>query len=247
MSFSVSDEAERLRVLARAAPSGLFAQRSNLARPRFHADGRRLRALQPRGARAARRRRRRPLAAATGSTTSGFSRSFVERLIVPQASAVWSADPRADVDVPGALPRRVLRQPRDARRSRGRPHWRDDRAAARARYVEALTAPVRATASASRTPVAAVDAATPTHVDVVPRRRGRRALRRGRARHPRRPGAGAARRPERRASTRSSARSPTSPTRRSCTPTARCCRAAARAWASWNYHLLARAARPLRR
>ena len=41
-----------------------------------------------------------------------YSRAFVERLIVPQASAVWSADPRADVDVPGALPGRVLRQPR---------------------------------------------------------------------------------------------------------------------------------------
>ena len=64
---------------------------------------------------------------------------------------------------------------------------------------------------------------------------------------PHRPGAGAARRPERRPSARSSARSPTRRTRRSCTPTRRCCRAAARAWASWNFHLLDRAARPARR
>ena len=41
------------------------------------------------------------------------------------------------------------------------------------------------------------------------------------------------------ASTRSSARSPTSPTRRCCTPTRALLPRRRRAWASWNYHLLA--------
>ena len=76
------------------------------------------------------------------------------------------------------------------------------------------------------------------HVTVTPRGGDGRALRRGRARHALRPGAGAARRRRPTASTSCSARSPTSPTRRCCTPTRALLPRRRRAWASWNYHLL---------
>ena len=98
------------------SPNGLFAKRAHLVTPWFH----RMVADLVRFNREARDAAARPTAtgpslgrlAGASAATRG---AFVERLIVPQASAVWSADPRADVDVPGALPGRVLRQPRDAR------------------------------------------------------------------------------------------------------------------------------------
>ena len=40
-----------------------------------------------------------------------YSPAFIDRLIVPQASAVWSADPGPDVVLSGALHGRVLREP----------------------------------------------------------------------------------------------------------------------------------------
>ena len=120
-----------------------------------------------------------PRAAATRS-------AFVERLIVPQASAVWSADPRRDVGVPGQHAGGVLRQPRDVRLQRAGRTGARWRAARRATWRR-LTRPVR------RAP-AALHARAP---DRAPRRRrgghaGRRrarALRRGDPGHALGPGA----------------------------------------------------------
>ena len=93
MGFSVRGEDEDFEFAG--TPRGLFCQRANIARPAFWrmlADLRRFnRAL------------RTVLAdpAAEGRSLAGFvrdggySRWFIERLIVPQASAVWSADPAA--------------------------------------------------------------------------------------------------------------------------------------------------------
>ena len=177
---------------------------------------------------------RRPVAARAGSSDRGYSRAFVERLIVPQAAAVWSADPDADVELPGALPGRVLRQPRDAR-LRGPPAVAHGHAAARGATSRRSTRPF-ADRIRLRAPVTRDRGASDDHV-----RRRRRALRPGRPRRPRRPGARACSPTRPPPSARCSARSPTSPTRRSCTPTARCCPRRRRAWASWNYHLLERA------
>ena len=102
-------------------------------------DGPRSAALQPRGPR--------PSWAWTGSGPSlgeflhegGYSREFMERLIVPQASAVWSADPAQMWDFPGELAGRGLRQPRDVRLERGRPRWRPVVGSSKS-YVDALTA-----------------------------------------------------------------------------------------------------------
>jgi predicted NAD/FAD-binding protein len=89
MSFGVSDGADF--EYNGASPNGLFATRSNLIAPAFH----RMIADLIRFNRDARR-----LLASGEDPPLGdwlsrqhYSRMFVERLIVPQASAVWSADP----------------------------------------------------------------------------------------------------------------------------------------------------------
>jgi predicted NAD/FAD-binding protein len=90
MSFSVSDGGDF--EYNGASPNGLFACRSNIARPSFH---RMIRDLM-------RFNREAPtIIGLNGSGPSlaefldsgGYSDEFVRRLIVPQASAVWSADP----------------------------------------------------------------------------------------------------------------------------------------------------------
>ena len=115
MSFSVSDGGDF--EYNGSGPNGLFARRSHLVRPSFH---RMIRDLL-------RFNREAPaLVGLNGSGPSlgeflddgGYSAEFVERLIVPQASAVWSADPNAHVGVPGEHARRVLRQSRDVRPQR---------------------------------------------------------------------------------------------------------------------------------
>jgi uncharacterized protein len=68
-----------------------------------------------------------------------FSRAFVERLIVPQLSAVWSADPRAA----GSFPARFIAEffaNHGMLGFRDRPRWSTVLGGS-ARYVEALTAP----------------------------------------------------------------------------------------------------------
>ena len=100
MSFSVEGEDEDFEFAG--TPRGLFCQPREPRAAGLLADDRRSAALQPRAARAARRARRadeRSLARFVSE--GGYSRWFVERLIVPQASAVWSADPRGHVELPG--------------------------------------------------------------------------------------------------------------------------------------------------
>jgi len=91
-----------------------------------------------------------------------FSRAFVERLIVPQASAVWSADPAHM----SRLPVRFLAEFFANHGMLGfgdRPHW-STVAGGSARYVEALTAPFRERIRLS-TPVRAISR-HPGHVEV---------------------------------------------------------------------------------
>jgi predicted NAD/FAD-binding protein len=91
MSFSVSDGGDF--EYNGSSPNGLFANRAHLVTPWFHrmiADLVRFNANAKK------------LLAKGGEGPSlghwldegGYSRAFVDRLIVPQASAVWSADPR---------------------------------------------------------------------------------------------------------------------------------------------------------
>jgi uncharacterized protein len=138
MSFSVSDARGDFEYSSGSA-NGLFAKRAHLVTPWFH----RMVADLARFNRVARELLHLP----SGQGPSlghwleqhKFSRPFVERLIVPQASAVWSADP----DQLWSFPARFLVQFFDNHGMLGfrdRPRWRTVSGGS-ARYVEALTAP----------------------------------------------------------------------------------------------------------
>ena len=172
----------------------------------------------------------------TGSRSCGFSRPFIDRADRAPGLGRVVGGPAADVDVPGALPGRVLPQPRHARAARPAASGARSRAARRATSRRSRSR--GATASGCRTPVQAIE----------------------RARGPRDWSRRAAERPS--ASTRSC--SPRTPTRRSrmlADPSDRehellgaipyqpneavlhtdraLLPRRRRAWASWNYHLLA--------
>ena len=161
MSFSVSDEAGDFEYSG-ASPNGLFAKRAHLATPWFH----RMVLDLARFNRVARRLLTLP---GTGPSLghwleeNRFSRAFIDRLIVPQASAVWSADPRQM----WRFPARFLVEFFDNHGMlglRGRPQWRTITGGS-ARYVDALIAPFRDRIRL-RAPVVAV-ARHPDHVTVT--------------------------------------------------------------------------------
>ncbi|MGI8946346.1 MAG: NAD(P)/FAD-dependent oxidoreductase [Thermoleophilaceae bacterium] len=137
MSFSVSDGEGEFEYAG--TPRGLFAQPANLASPRFlrmisdlvrfnrearallgssPAEGPSLRELLDRG---------------------GYSDWFVERLIVPQASAVWSADPDQMWSFPAAFLAQFFHN-HGMLGFRDRPRWRTVTGGSR-RYVEEITRP----------------------------------------------------------------------------------------------------------
>jgi predicted NAD/FAD-binding protein len=139
MSFAVSDEAGDFEYASTGA-NGLFANRAHLAKPWFH----RMLADVVRFQRAGRE-----LLARGGAGPSlghwveelRFSRPFIDRLIVPQASAVWSADPRQMWTFPARFLVEFFAN-HGMLGLRDRPQWRTVRGGS-ARYVEALTAPWR--------------------------------------------------------------------------------------------------------
>ncbi len=137
MSFSVSDGNGDFEYNG-ASANGLFAKRAHLVTPWFH----RMLADLLRFNRAAREL----LGGSSDGLSLGdwleqhaFSKAFVERLIVPQAAAVWSADPRQM----WSFPARFLAEFFDNHGMLGlrdRPRWRTV-AGGSARYVQALVAP----------------------------------------------------------------------------------------------------------
>jgi predicted NAD/FAD-binding protein len=139
MSFSVKGEDEDFEYAG--TPRGLFCQPRNLASPRFqrmivellrfNRELRRMLAREERGEESledflARRR---------------FSRPFVERLIVPQVSAVWSADPRQMHTFPVRFLAEFFSN-HGMLGFRDRPRWSTVTGGS-ARYVDALIAPFR--------------------------------------------------------------------------------------------------------
>jgi predicted NAD/FAD-binding protein len=138
MSFSVKGEEHDFEYSG--TPRGLFCQPGNIANPRFQ----RMIVDLLRFNRALRR--------LLDGEESGesmhdflarhrFSRAFVERLIVPQLSAVWSADPRQA----GSFPARFIAEffaNHGMLGFRDRPRW-STVAGGSARYVEALSEPFR--------------------------------------------------------------------------------------------------------
>jgi uncharacterized protein len=138
MGFSVSDARGEFEYNG-ASANGLFARRSSLVRPSFHRMVRDLLRFN---------REAPALIGLNGSGPTlldfldegGYSREFVERLIVPQASAVWSADPRDLRHFPAS----VLAEFFDNHGMfgfRDRPNWRAV-AGGSSRYVERLIGPL---------------------------------------------------------------------------------------------------------
>ncbi len=134
MSFSVSDGRGDFEYNG-SSPNGLFAKRAHLVTPWFHrmlADlarfnqaARQLVHLEDQGP-----------SLGDWLDQQRFSRPFVDRLIIPQASAVWSADPHQM----WTFPARFLAEFFDNHGMLGlrdRPRWRTVRGGS-ARYVEAL-------------------------------------------------------------------------------------------------------------
>jgi predicted NAD/FAD-binding protein len=138
MGFSVSDGRGRFEYSG--TPRGLFARRSNLVSPAFLGmlrDWRRFNREAP------------ELIGMNGTAPSlgqwlerkGFSRHFIERLIVPQASAVWSADPEQMWSFPASFLAEFFDN-HGMYSLRDRPRWRTVRGGSRS-YVEAISAPWR--------------------------------------------------------------------------------------------------------
>ena len=166
MSFSVSDGRGDFEYNG-ASPNGLFARRSSLLRPSFH---RMIRDLL-------RFNREAPaLIGLNGSGPTlldfldqgGYSTEFVERLIVPQASAVWSTDPRDLRTFPASLLAEFFDN-HGMFGFTGRPRWRAVTDGS-SRYVERLTAPIRDRLRLS-TPVARIERHS-DRVEVTPERGG---------------------------------------------------------------------------
>jgi predicted NAD/FAD-binding protein len=162
MSFSVSAEDEDFEYSSHGV-RGLIAQPTNLARPRFLA----MVADYVRFNRAARR-----LLDDPGDDRSlraflddeRFTRWFIDRLLVPQAAAVWSADPEHMWSFPARFLAEFFAH-HGMLSLLGRPRWATI-AGGSHRYVAALTAPF-ADRIRTRAPIVAVTR-HPTHVEVVP-------------------------------------------------------------------------------
>ncbi len=137
MGFSVSDGG---RFEYSGTPWGLFARPAHLVSPAFLGMLRDWRRFN---------REARALIGMNGTAPSlghwleqqGFSRHFVERLIVPQASAVWSADPEQMWSFPASFMAEFFEN-HGMYSLRDRPQWRTVSGGSRS-YVEAITAPWR--------------------------------------------------------------------------------------------------------
>jgi predicted NAD/FAD-binding protein len=162
MSFSVSDGGDF--EYSGSSANGLFAKRAHLVTPWFH----RMVADLHRFNRSARELLQLP--SGTGPSlghwleAQRFSPAFIEKLIVPQASAVWSADPGQM----WRFPARFMVEFFDHHGMLGflgRPRWRTVRGGS-ASYVRALVAPFADRLLLS-TPVRSVERAE-DHVIVTP-------------------------------------------------------------------------------
>jgi uncharacterized protein len=161
MSFSVSDG--RDFEFNGASPNGLFARRSNLARPSFHRIVRDLLRFN---------REAPALVGLNGSGPSlgdflaegGYSAQFVKRLIVPQVSAVWSADPGRIWDFPASMLAEFFAN-HGMFGFADRPAWLTVKGGS-SRYVEALTRPLGERLRLS-TPVRRIERFD-DHVEVTP-------------------------------------------------------------------------------
>jgi len=151
MSFGVSDGGDF--EYNGSSPNGLFAKRAHLVTPWFHRMVADLVRFNTNA---------KQLLASGGEGPSlghwldsgGYSRAFVERLIVPQASAVWSADPRQMWTFPARFLVEFFANHGMLGFAR-RPQWRTVAGGSRT-YVDAVTKPF-ADRLRLNTPVTAIE------------------------------------------------------------------------------------------
>jgi uncharacterized protein len=138
MGFSVSDGHGGFEYSG--TPRGLFARPAHLVSPTFLGMLREWRRFN---------REARELIGMNGTAPSlghwleqkGFSRHFIDRLIVPQAAAVWSADPEQMWSFPASFMAEFFDN-HGMYSLRDRPRWRTVVGGSRS-YVEAISAPWR--------------------------------------------------------------------------------------------------------
>jgi uncharacterized protein len=138
MGFSVSDGRGKFEYSG--TPWGLFARPAHLVSPTFLGMLRDWRRFN---------REARELIGMNGTAPSlghwleqkGFSQHFVDRLIVPQAAAVWSADPEQMWSFPASFMAEFFDN-HGMFSLRDRPKWRTVSGGSRS-YVEAISAPWR--------------------------------------------------------------------------------------------------------
>jgi predicted NAD/FAD-binding protein len=163
MTFSVSDGIGDFEYTG-GSPNGLFAKRAHIVTPWFHRMVADL-AKFNRAARALLTHDGEGPALGYWLEQQRFSRPFIERVIVPQASAVWSADPHQM----WAFPARFLAEFFDNHGMlsfRNRPRWRTVRGGS-ARYVDVMTGEL-GDRMRLQTPVEAVTRDA-DHVSIKPR------------------------------------------------------------------------------
>lgn len=137
MSFSVSDESGDFEY-AGSSPNALYATRSNIVNPRFHRMIGELVRFNREAKRFVRSGANDDISLREYLAVGGYSEFFVERLIVPQVSAVWSADPAQLYEFPA----RIVFQFFDNHgilELTGRPQWRTIKGGS-TEYVKKLTA-----------------------------------------------------------------------------------------------------------
>lgn len=134
MGLSIADATGSFEFAGTAR--GLFAQRSNLLRPRFW----RMLRDQLRFNREVRPMIGRRDTPSVGEFVrdSGYSRWFFERIIVPEISAVWSSDPAAVWEFPVGFLAEFLHNHGQLQLT-GRPRWRTVTGGSR-RYVDTIAA-----------------------------------------------------------------------------------------------------------
>jgi predicted NAD/FAD-binding protein len=138
MSFSVADGQGRFEYSG--TPWGLFARPAHLVSPSFLGMLRDWRRFN---------REAKALIGMNGTAPSlghwleqkGFSQHFIDRLIVPQAAAVWSADPEQMWNFPASFMAEFFDN-HGMYSLRDRPQWRTVSGGSRS-YVEAISAPWR--------------------------------------------------------------------------------------------------------
>ncbi len=137
MSFSVSDESGDFEY-AGSSPNALYATRRNIVNPRFHRMVGELVRFNREAKRFIRSGANDDISLRDYLADGGYSDFFVERLIVPQVSAVWSADPAQLYEFPA----RIVFQFFDNHgilELTGRPQWRTIKGGS-TEYVKKLTA-----------------------------------------------------------------------------------------------------------